>query len=251
MRRVIRAIGGAVLFSRMLAGQAGPNDRQKVDAAASKRGSAVYTQYCINCHGAAGKGTEAAPDLIRSALILRDRLGSALGPALKRLSEHNAALTPDQVTDLSHFFKYQVEATARNRRPGTPPNVLTGDVRDGREYFEGAGGCSKCHSATGDFSGVGRRYEPIDLQQRFLFPPSKPLRATVTPAAGPAVTGEVIKIDDFDISLKDASGQYHAWMRGPNLSVEISDPLRRHHEMLDHYTDRDIHNVVRYLESLK
>ncbi len=252
MRRLRLLIAGTALLSPMLVGQAGPYERQKVDPAAAKRGSAVYTQNCINCHGAAARGTETAPDLIRSPLVLRDRLGGELGPALKRLAGHNAALTSDQVTDLTHFLKQQLEATARNRSPAAPPNVLTGDAQNGRVYFENAGGCAKCHSVTGDLAGVGRRYEPMDLQQRFLFPRStKPTLATVTPASGPAVTGEVVKIDDFDISLTDASGQYHAWTRSPNLRVDIDDPLRLHHEMLDRYTDQDIHNVVRYLETLK
>jgi len=35
------------------------------------------------------------------------------------------------------------------------------------------------------------------------------------------------------------------------LKVDINDPLAAHTEMLDAYTDQDIHNVVRYLESLK
>lgn len=251
MRRLTAALTYAALFSPILAGQAGPSGRQKVDAAASKRGSAVYAQYCINCHGAAAKGTESAPDLIRSPLVLRDRLGNELGLALKRLSGHDAALTPDQVAELSHFLKQQVEATVRNRRTETPPNVLIGDARAGRDYFEGAGECSKCHSAAGDLAGVGRRYTAIDLQQAFLFPPLKPLLASVTPASGPTVSGEIAKIDDFDISLKDSAGQLHTWTRGPDLRVEINDPLRRHHELLENYTDQDIHNVVRYLESLK
>jgi cytochrome c oxidase cbb3-type subunit 3 len=251
MRRVSVQIAGVALFSALLWGQAGPNDRQKVDAAAAKRGSALYTQHCINCHGAAARGTDAAPDLTRSTLIFRDRLGSELGPALQRLPGHNTALTAAEVNDLSHFFKQQVEAIARNRRTETPPDVLIGDAQAGRAYFEGAGQCSQCHSATGDLARVGRRYQPIDLQQVFLFPMPKPVTATVTPTAGPAVTGQVVKIDDFDISLKDAAGQFHAWARGPDLRVEIADPLQRHHEMLERYTDQDIHNVVRYLETLK
>jgi len=251
MRRLSWAIAGVTLLCPMLMGQAGPYERQKVDVAAAKRGSAVYTQYCINCHGAAARGTETAPDLIRSSLLLKDRLGNELGPALKRLAGHDP-LTSEQLVDLTHFLKQQLEGTARNRNPAVPPNVLTGDAQKGRAYFEGAGECAKCHSATGDLAGVGKRYEPMDLQQRFLFPRStKPQLATVTPAAGPAVRGEVVKIDDFDISLTDASGQYHAWTRGPNVRVEINDPLRQHHEMLDRLTDQDIHNVVRYLETLK
>ena len=251
MRRVSVQVAVASLFSGLVFGQAGPSDRQKVDAAAAKRGSALYTQYCINCHGAAARGTDDAPDLTRSPLVLRDRLGNELGLALQRLPGHNTALAAAQVTDLSHFFKQQVEAIARNRRTETPPNVLIGDAQAGRAYFEGAGQCSQCHSATGDLAGVGRRYQPIDLQQVFLFPAPKPRIATVTPASGPVVTGEVVKIDDFDISLKDAAGQFHAWTRGPDVRVVINDPLRRHHEMLERYTDSDIHNVVRYLESLK
>ena len=251
MRRLSWAIAGVTLLCPMLMGQAGPYERQKVDVAAAKRGSAVYTQYCINCHGAAARGTETAPDLIRSSLLLKDRLGNELGPALKRLAGHNP-LTSEQLVDLTHFLKQQLEGTARNRNPAVPPNVLTGDAQKGRAYFEGAGECAKCHSATGDLAGVGKRYEPMDLQQRFLFPRStKPQLARVTLAAGPAVSGEVVKIDDFDISLTDASGQYHAWTRGPNVRVEINDPLRQHHEMLDRLTDQDIHNVVRYLETLK
>src|SRR5450432_2407902 len=220
MRRLSSAIAGTALLSPMLLGQAGPYERQKVDVPAAKHGSALYTQYCINCHGAAARGTETAPDLIRSPLILRDRMGSELGPALKRLPGHNAALASEQVIDLTHFLKQQLEATARNRSPATPPNVLTGDAQMGRAYFEGVGGCAKCHSPTGDLAGVGRRYEPMDLQQRFLFPRStKPTLATVTPASGPLVKGEIVKIDDFDISLTDTSGQYRAWPRGPNLRV--------------------------------
>lgn len=252
MRRLTWVIPGAALFGATLLGQGGPYERQKVDASASKRGSAVYTQNCINCHGAAARGTETAPDLIRSPLILRDRLGSELGPALKRLPGHSVALTSDQVLDLTHFLKQQLEAAARNRNPAAPPNVLTGDAQMGRAYLEGAGGCAKCHSVTGDLAGVGRRYEPMDLQQRFLFPRStKPTLATVTPPSGPAVTGEVVKIDDFDISLTDSSGQYHAWTRSPKLRVDIADPLRQHHEMLERLTDAEIHHVVRYLETLK
>jgi mono/diheme cytochrome c family protein len=232
-----------------LLAQAGPTDRQKVDPVASKRGRSVYAQYCINCHGASARGSDSGPDLIRSLVILRDRQGSELTQALKR--NHNASLTSAQVQDLSHFFKEQIEATAKNREPRSPPNVLTGDARAGKAYFEAT--CAKCHSITGDLANIGSRYkDPVELQQRFLFPRrNKPLLATVTTAAGQSITGEIQKIDDFDISIKDASGQYQSWSRTPSLKVTIDDPLATHHDLLDRYTDQDIHNVVRYLESLK
>jgi len=233
-------------------GQAGPYVRQEVDPAAADRGKRLYTQFCINCHGALAKGTEQGPDLIRSPLVLRDRVGDQIGPALKKLANHKADLTNAQVADLTHFFKDQIEATAKNRNPERPPNVLTGNLEAGRTYFNGAGKCNTCHSPSGDLAGVGRKYSPIDLQQRFLFPRrSKPLQVTVTPSGGQPITGSLERIDDFSVSLRDSSAEYRTFSRDKNVKVDISDPLAAHNQMLDVYTDQDMHNVVRYLESLK
>jgi cytochrome c oxidase cbb3-type subunit 3 len=224
-----------------------------VDEAAAQRGRAIYSQRCADCHGAQAKGTDTGPDLMRSPLMMRDRLGSELGPALKTMPGHDGGLSAAQVTDLTHFLKQQIEATAVNRNPVKPPNVLTGDAGAGRAYFDQT--CSGCHSVSGDLAGIGKKFaDPLDLQQRFLFPRrTKPQRVTVTPpgVAGEVVRGTLIQIDDFDVSLRDAAGQVRSWKRTAALHVEVEDPLDRHHELLDVYTDRDIHNVVRYLESLK
>jgi cytochrome c oxidase cbb3-type subunit III len=244
------------LLTTGLYGRQGPADRPAVDAAAAERGGRIYSQYCINCHGSLAKGAEGGPDLIRSVVVLRDRLGSELGPALKKLPAHPSNLSQAQTVDLSHFLKRIIEATAKNRNPTQPPNVLTGNVDAGRAYFNGAGKCSACHSATGDLAGIGRRYDPVTLQQRFLFPPrtgrgSRPTQVTVTPQSGPAVSGTLVRIDDFNIALRDAAGEYHGWRRTPSLKVEIRDPYASHTELLDQYTDKDIHNLVTYLETLK
>jgi hypothetical protein len=105
-------------------------------------------------------------------------------------------------------------------------------------------------------AGVGGKYAPVDLQQRFLFPRrSKPLQVTVTPAGGQPVTGSLERIDDFSVALRDSSGAYKTWTLGSPgkaaVKVDINDPLAVHVQMLDTYTDQDMHNVVRYLESLK
>lgn len=249
MRRLTLALlAGSALF-----GQAGPTERQNVDPAAARRGRQLYTQYCINCHGALGKGTADGPDLIRSPLVLRDRLGNEIGPALKRLPGHKNDLTDAQVVDITHFLKEQVEATAKNRNAEQPPQVLTGNVEAGRAFFNGAGGCGECHSVTGDLAGIGRRFkDAVDLQQRFLFPrATKPVMVKVTLQGEPSISGQLLRVDDFTVALKDASRQYREFTRGANVTVEIDDPLARHHELLDLYTDQNIHDVVRYLESLK
>ncbi len=245
------------LMLLVLAAQAGPTERQRIDNAAADRGRLLYTQYCINCHGSTGKGSDDGPDLIRSVVVLRDRLGNAIGPILKQGGAHQARLTDAQIVDLSHFIHQRVEAIASNRNARAPINVLTGDVEAGRAYFNGAGKCSTCHSETGDLEGIATRIPvPVNLQQRMLFPSltrgsSRQVEVTVTPAAASPVSGTLERIDDFNVSLRDATGEYRTFRRMPNLKVEVRDPLAAHHELLDRSTDADMHNVVTYLETLK
>lgn len=245
-----------ILLILVLAAQAGPTERQRIDNAAADRGRLLYTQYCINCHGSTIKGGDDGPDLIRSAVVLRDRLGNGIGPALKK-NPHRAILTDAQVVDLSHFIHQRVEATASNRNARAPLNVLTGNVEVGRAYFNGAGKCNTCHSPTGDLKGIATRIPvPVNLQQRLLFPSltrggPRQVEVTVTPAAGPAVSGALVRIDDFNVSLRDAAGEYRTFRRAANVKVEVRDPLAAHHELLDHYTDADMHNLTTYLETLK
>jgi mono/diheme cytochrome c family protein len=216
----------------------------------------VYAKHCINCHGSNAKGGPNGPDLIRSTAVLRDRLGSGIGPAMRAAAAHQAALTPDQIVDLSHFLRERVEAIVRNRTPTAPINVLTGDPEAGRAYFNGAGRCSTCHSPTGDLAGLhSRTSDALTLQQRFLFPSlarsTKRVEVTVTPLSGPPVTGVLERIDNFSVSLRDAAGEYRAFSRVPGVKVEVRDPLAVHHELLDRYTDEAIHDVVAYLWTLK
>jgi mono/diheme cytochrome c family protein len=252
MKRVwLLAVAAAPLLA-----QPGPT-RPDVDPAAANRGKKIYLQFCVNCHGNLAKGTEDGPDLIRSLIILHDRAGDEIGPALRKLADHKRDLTPAQIGQLSQFFKQRVEETAKNRTAVIPPNVLTVDAKAGLAYFNAK--CSACHSPSGDLAGIASRYDPVTLQQRFLFPrsggrgapePKRP-RITVTPASGASVSGTLERIDDFFISLRDASGDYHSWIRRPDLKIEIQDPYAEHNRLLDEYSDGDMHHVVAYLETLK
>jgi hypothetical protein len=57
-------------------------------------------------------------------------------------------------------------------------------------------------------------------------------------------------MDEFTVSMYDDSGNYHTWTRG-GLKVDIDDPLAPHVNLLQHYTDDQMHNVAAYLETLK
>ena len=246
-----------VLAAGSLLAQGGPYERQRVDNAAADRGRALYAKQCINCHGSTAKGTDRGPDLIRSTVVLRDRLGNGIGPALKTSANHQATLSQAEIVDLSHFIHQRVEAVASNRNPRGPLPVLTGDPEAGRTYFNGAGRCSTCHSPTGDLAGIATRIaDAANLQQRWLFPElrrggGKQVEVTVTAGQQPPVTGALVRMDDFFVSLRESSGEYRAFNRGPGVTVSVQDPLAVHHELLDRYTDDDMHNLTAYLARLK
>jgi hypothetical protein len=58
-------------------------------------------------------------------------------------------------------------------------------------------------------------------------------------------------MDDCNVSLRDSGGDYHSFKRTSSLKVVKNDPLQAHHELLDQYTDKNMHDIVAYLETLK
>ena len=246
-----------------LLAQAGSSDKHIVDPVAADRGKKTYIAECITCHGSTARGGPNGADLVRSLVVLHDRYGSQLGPFLKKghptQSTPSANLTTTQVADLADFIHQSVDDTLRTSPKFHAMNILTGDPKAGAAYFNGAGRCNTCHSSTGDLKGFGAKYDAIDIQQRFLFPrpgvgrgPNvKRVMVTVTPPSGAAVTGTLDRIDDFNVSLRDAGGEYHSWVRSAALKVKVDDPFLAHAELLDQYTDKNMHEITAYLETLK
>ena len=74
---------------------------------------------------------------------------------------------------------------------------------------------------------------------------------TVTPPSGARVTGILVHVDDFNVALRDESGTYRSWKRTPGLKLEKKDPYAAHVELLEVYTDKNIHDVLAYLETMK
>ncbi|MEZ5362816.1 MAG: hypothetical protein R2748_10875 [Bryobacterales bacterium] len=51
--------------------------------------------------------------------------------------------------------------------------------------------------------------------------------------------------------MRDSAGEYHSFSRTPAVKVVKHDPYQGHVELLDKLNDKNIHDVVAYLESLK
>jgi hypothetical protein len=198
-------------------------------------------------------------------VVLRDRYGSELGPFLKKghplqSGTPSASLSDQQIVDLTHFLRQRLNDTLRGSAVFVPQQVVSGNSSDGAAYFNGDGQCSACHSASGDLAGVGSRVpNPVDLQQRLLFPTgragrgasSAAVKVTVTPATGPALSGALVQMDDFYVTLRDDAGSIRVVKRSASTKVVKTDPLQAHHDLLKRITDRNIYDLVAYLATLK
>lgn len=249
-------LSAAALYGQGHQPGAKPTDE---DSAAVERGKNSFKSNCGFCHGEDATGSR-APDLLRSTVLSHDEKGNMLSPVIKngRVDKGMpafAAMKDEQIADIAAFLHHQANAALHSARVPTDyplAKLLTGNAEAGKAYFDGAGGCSNCHSVTKDLAGIAAKHQPLDLQQRMIYPNSKSeaRTATVTTADGKRYEGTIRNMDEFTIGLVCSDGWYRSFPFS-EAKVEVKDPLEAHRQLTTKYTDADIHNLFAYLETLK
>jgi len=223
----------------------------------SDAGAALFRQNCAFCHGRDAQGGETGPDLTQSRLVRRDVGGN-------RISEVVRNGRPEKKMPAFHFsnqeiyslvaFIHEQQAKAASRPGGRrgveAADLQTGNVAAGRRYFNGAGNCASCHSPTGDLAGVASRYEGLQLEEQMLYPRDVKSRVTVTLPSGKKIAGTVAYLDEFNVALRDADGNYHSWAIA-KVKYKLDAPVNAHADLFGRYTDDDIHNLMAYLQTLR
>ena len=236
----------------------GPGDGPSpASSSLSEAGSALFRQNCAFCHGRDAQGGETGPDLTRSKIVRRDIGGDRIGevvrngiPAKKMPAFH---FSDQEVHSLAAFIhEQQARAASRpgGRRGVEVADLQTGNVEKGKDYFNGAGGCAKCHSGTGDLAGIASRFEGLQLEEQMLYPRDAKSRVTVTLPSGQQTSGTVAYLDEFTVALRDADGNYHSWAIS-KVKYKLDAPVNAHAELFSKYSDADIHNLMAYLQTLR
>lgn len=229
-------------------------------------GRTVFAAQCGFCHGRDAMGGEIGPDLTRSALVAEDVRGDRISAVIrngrpeKKMPAFNL---PDSdiaaIVAFIHDAKTKAESLEGNRRTVDPADLQTGNAQAGQRYFEGAGRCTRCHSATGDLAGVATRFRGLALMQRMLYPsgrggrdgtPPAPPAVAVTLPSGQTIVGKLAYRDEFTIALTDAAGAHRSWPTS-RVKFSVDDPLEAHLAQLGEYTNDELHNVLAYLQTLK
>jgi cytochrome c oxidase cbb3-type subunit III len=258
MRKAVIVLFAALISTGWLRAQYRSDTAAKpADDSGAMAGKAIFGQNCGFCHGPDGRGAS-GPDLIRSTLVNHDNRGDLIGPVIRNGRPDKGMpafqLADAEISEIAAFLHSQADlaATVARRMPTDYPldKLLIGNATAGKDYFNGAGGCAKCHSPTGDLAHIAVKYKPIDLQSRIAFPYGASSTVVVTDASGNQFKGELVYADEFFVTLRSADGATRTWKRS-GVKVEIHDPLAAHVALLTLYTDKDIHNLFAYLETLK
>jgi mono/diheme cytochrome c family protein len=266
------ALAAASAQTPLPGAQSGVDRLRAFDPAAVERGRTAVGSKCAACHRANARGGEgfAGPDLIRSVLVLQDANGRQIGAHLQAGHPDKAKppipLEPAEIADIATFLHREITYAAE-RSNYQLQYVMTGDAKAGETYFKGAGGCGRCHSPDGDLKGIGSRHDGPALQALIAFgvisgggrgqgaaaaASRTARRATITLPSGETFTGVLVRLTDFDVTIRDDAGVPRSWLRNGNVpKVLVTDPLQGHIDLLPKYTDADIHNLAAYLAGLK
>ena len=192
-------------------------------------------------------------------LVRHDKNGDLIGPVMEEGRPDRGMpairLPASQAADVVAYLHALLSLSDSAGDSGPNSNyslklLLTGNAERGEAFFNGKGGCAGCHSPTGDLAHISGKYPPINLQARFLYPVGAPSIATITLPSGVVVTGKMVHLDAFYVSVVGPDGWYQSWPVS-KVKVSVKDPLAKHHELIDQYSNADLHNVFAYLESLK
>ena len=227
------------------------------DKVAATRAAPLFQRNCSFCHGPQARGAT-GPGLITSDVVLGDDHGEHLAPFLKigRPEKGMPAfsqLSQRELVDLAEFLHQQVEDVA-NRGTYEVRNILVGDATKGEAYVKA--NCMTCHTPASLLHIASKFHSPDQLQRGWIWPTrptdnSLSITASVIEAGGTALTGRVIQMSDFRITLIDTKGQTRGIARGLGVSVQIKDPLAPHLALIMNLKNEDMHNITTYLETLK
>jgi cytochrome c oxidase cbb3-type subunit III len=226
-------------------------------------GRTRFAAQCGFCHGRDASGGEGGTDLTRSDLVGADVRGDRIRPVVRN-GRPEKGMPPFALSDADllaivafiHDRRSEAATATGGRRAVDVADLQTGNAEAGKRYFDGA--CARCHSATGDLAGIGKRYQGLPLLRRMLLPGSgresgpdpTPPAVTVTLRSGDVLTGKLAYRDEFTIALTDAAGWRRSWPTD-QVRFTVDDRLQAHVDQLGKYTDTEMHDVLAYLHTLR
>ncbi|HEY1263224.1 MAG TPA: c-type cytochrome [Terriglobales bacterium] len=248
-QRACCIVGGLLWAATLVFAQAPASDQSA--------GRTTFEAVCASCHGLNGKGGERAPDIATKPEIVR----LSDNDTLKILRQGKAQSGMPGFGGLGEAKLTALLTYLRLLQGKQSSAVATGNVGDGKEYFNVKGGCAQCHMVQGvggfagpDLSDYGTSHSADDIRAAILSPEKRPgfRKALVkaTTSEGHEISGLVRNEDNFSIQLQGLDGTFYLLdkSRLSHLTFE-TEPL-----MSSDYGSRlsgeELDQLVAYLASL-
>jgi len=232
------------------------------------RGQQLFKSNCSFCHGSDARGGETGPNLVRDQVVLADQHGELIAPVVQNGIPSRMPKLTLSATEIADIAAWLHGQPLSDRGAPSTLDILVGNAKEGETYFNGAGHCTQCHSASGDLAAIGAKYDPKTIQNLIVSggggrsfgrrsagpaPAKRPATSvTVTLPSGQAIAGDLDHISAFVVALREPDGTYKSFARHDSIpKVVVTNPLQWHIDMLPQWRDSDIHNLTAYLVTLK
>jgi cytochrome c oxidase cbb3-type subunit 3 len=219
-------------------------------------GQKLFGIHCARCHGAKAEGSR-GPALNHSKLAR-----ASDDAALLDIIENGIRGTEMPGADAMDDREMRQTAAYVRSLGKIPAKPVPGDVAHGAEIYRGKGGCTGCHSVSGqgsvggpDLTTIGTARGAAHLREALIDPsasvPEGYLLVTVATKSGSRVTGVRVNEDSFSIQVRDNTGRTHSFWKSDVESVDKQRGKSAMPSYKDTLSEAELTDVVAYLASLK
>ena len=266
-----------LLFLACLSGNqplaAQENNPYAGDPKIAKLGEYQFRLNCAFCHGLGARGGGRGPDLTRAqkrhgnsdAEVFHNIHDGIPGTAMPAATNGGigVGMSDEEIWQVVTYIR-----SAEVKAPAQPP----GNASHGKELFNGAAGCSRCHMIAGkggrlgpDLTTVGGSRSTEYLVESLRNPsrrlaqgifeaakefPQEYVSVSVVTTDGTKLSGVVLNEDQFTLQMLDTREQLHLFEKDKLRSVE-----KRRESAMPAYdekalSEKDLQDLIAYLQTV-
>jgi cytochrome c oxidase cbb3-type subunit III len=229
LRRSIR-MAAVVTCTLAIHGQSSISSTQKHLGGNLASGRLAFDTTCASCHGLNGRGGERAPNIATEPGIVKlsdDQLLKIL-----RDGKPQAGMPPFAGLEKKRLAEILSYLRLLQGKRDTP--IALADAANGKNLFNGKGGCAECHMILGvggflgpDLSNYGATHSAKEIRSAIVSADSRPGArkglARATTKDGRHISGFVRNEDNFSVQLQAPDGTFHM-LEKSSLSQLTLDP---------------------------
>lgn len=224
-------------------------------AADIENGGRQYVNNCVYCHGPEG-------DQIPGVDLLHGKFKRAVSDDdIVQIIRNGVPGTGMPAQNMNENQARTIVAYLRSGATAPASTLTGGDAARGKALFEGKGGCTACHRASGkgsrvgpDLTDIGMQRRAVEIERSLLDPGAAVLPqyryAQVTPKNGPAVTGRLLNQDTFTLQMIDSQERLRTFVIADLRDYSVLKDSRMP-SYKDKLSRQELADILSYLVSLK